>query len=164
MTSHIPDIPDIPLGTKTVLESAFSLYSQRQQKRQSATRKYGGHVLVFHGAPLQRGHGLGGMFKALFRVAVPALRRAAPIVKRTAVRVGKAASKRAVKAGAKALQDVAKNKSTLKEAIKQRVQEAAFDAAAEAINKGVVSQKVNTSKRKSKNQQVKRRKTNAPRL
>ena len=110
--------------------------TQRRQKRQSATRQYGGRVLVFRGAPLQRGHGLGGLFKTLFRVAVPVLRRAAPIVKRTAVRVGKAASKRAVKAGAKALQDVATNKSTLKVAIKK----AAFDAAADAINKSVVSQ------------------------
>jgi hypothetical protein len=139
--------------------------TQRQQRRQSATRQYGGRVLVFRGAPLQRGHGLGGLFKTLLRVAVPVLRRAAPIVKRTAVRVGKAASKRAVKAGAKALEDVATNKSTLKEALKQRVQEAAFNAAAEVINKGVVSQSVNTSRRKSKSQQVKRkRKTNAPRL
>ena len=139
--------------------------TQRQQRRQSATRQYGGRVLVFRGAPLQRGHGLGGLFKTLFRVAVPVLRRAAPIVKRTAVRVGKAASKRAVKAGAKALKDAATNKSTLKEAIKQRVQEAAFDAAAEVINKGVVPQSVNTSRRKSKSQQVKRkRKPNAPRL
>ena len=139
--------------------------TQRQQRRQSATRQYGGRVLVFRGAPLQRGHGLGGLLKTLFRVAAPVLRRAAPIVKRTAVRVGKAASKRAVKAGAKALEDVATNKSTLKEGFKQRVQEAAFDAAAEVINKGVVSQSVNTSRRKSKSQQVKRkRKTNAPRL
>ena len=139
--------------------------AHRQQRRQSATRQYGGRVLVFRGAPLQRGHGLGGLFKTLFRVAVPVLRRAAPIVKRTVVRVGKASAKRAVKVGAKALKDVATNKSTLKEAIKQRVQEAAFDAAAEVINKGVVSQNVNTSKRKPKSQQVKRkRKTNAPRL
>ena len=139
--------------------------AHRQQRRQSATRQYGGRVLVCRGAPLQRGHGLGGLFKTLFRVAVPVLRRAAPIVKRTVVRVGKASSKRAAKVGAKALKDVATNKSTLKEAIKQRVQEAAFDAAAEVINKGVVSQNVNTSKRKPKSQQVKRkRKTNAPRL
>ena len=139
--------------------------AHRQQRRQSATRQYGGRVLVCRGAPLQRGRGLGGLFKTLFRVAVPVLRRAAPIVKRTVVRVGKASSKRAAKVGAKALKDVATNKSTLKEAIKQRVKEAAFDAAAEVINKGVVSQNVNTSKRKPKSQQVKRkRKTNAPRL
>ena len=139
--------------------------TQRQQRRQSTTRQYGGRVLVFRGAPLQRGHGLGGLFKTLFRVAVPVLRRAAPIVKRTALRVGKAATKRAAKAGSQVIKDVATNKSTLKEALKQRVQEAALDAAAEVINKGVVSQKVNTSRRKSKSQQVKRkRKTNAPRL
>ena len=27
MTSHIPDIPDIPSGAKTVLEASFSYYS-----------------------------------------------------------------------------------------------------------------------------------------
>ena len=35
--------------------------TQRQQKRQSATRQYGGRVLDFRGAPLQRGHGLGSL-------------------------------------------------------------------------------------------------------
>ena len=63
--------------------------TQRQQKRQSATRQYGGRVLVFRGAPLQRGHGLGGLFKTLFRVAVPVLRRAAPIVKGTGYELAK---------------------------------------------------------------------------
>ena len=85
------------------------------QQRQTGTRQHGGRVLVFRGASLQRGHGLGGLFKTLFRVAIPAIRRAAPIVKRAAVRVGKAATKRAVKAGTQVLKDVASNKSTLKE-------------------------------------------------
>ena len=135
-----------------------------QQQRQTGTRQYGGRVLVFRGAPLQRGHGLGGLFKTLFRVAIPAIRRAAPIVKRAAVRVGKAATKRAVKAGTQVLKDVASNKSTLKEAIKQQVKEAAFSAAAEAINNEVMSQRSNTPKRKLKSKQQKRRKTNAPLL
>ena len=82
-----------------------------QQQRQTDTRQHGGRVLVFRGAPLQRGHGLGGLFKTLFRVAIPAIRRAAPIVKRAAVRVGKAATKRAVKAGTQVLKDVASNKT-----------------------------------------------------
>ena len=124
-----------------------------QQQRQTGTRQYGGRVLVFRGAPLQRGHGLGGLFKTLFRVAIPAIRRAAPIVKRAAVRVGKAATKRAVKAGTQVLKDVASNKSTLKEAIKQQVKEAAFSAAAEAINNEVMSQRSNTPKRKLKSKQ-----------
>ena len=135
-----------------------------QQQRQTGSRQYGGRVLVFRGAPLQRGHGLGGLFKTLFRVAIPAIRRAAPIVKRAAVRVGKAATKRAVKAGTQVLKDVASNKSTLKEAIKQQVKEAAFSAAAEAINNEVMPQRSNTPKRKLKSKQQKRRKTNAPRL
>ena len=59
--------------------------AQRQQKRHIASRQYSGRVFVFRSAPLQRGHGLGGQFKTPFRVAPLALRRAAPIVKRTAV-------------------------------------------------------------------------------
>ena len=112
-----------------------------QQQRQTGSRQHGGRVLVFRGAPLQRGHGLGGLFKTLFRVAIPAIRRAAPIVKHAAVRVGKAATKRAVKAGTQV-----------------------FIAAAEAINNEVMPQRSNTPKRKLKSKQQKRRKTNAPRL
>ena len=84
--------------------------SQRRQNRQVKTPQYGGRVLVYRGASLQRGHGLGGLFKSLFRVAVPVLRRAAPIVKRAAVRAGKSASKEAFKAGKKALKDVVTKK------------------------------------------------------
>ena len=76
-------------------------------------QQYGrGRVTVIRGAPLQRGHGLGGLFKTLFRVAVPILRRAAPIVKRVAVRAGKSVAKRAVKAGARVFKDVATKQST----------------------------------------------------
>ena len=64
---------------------------------------------MFRGAPLQRGHGLGGLFKTLFRVAVPVIRRAAPIAKKVSLRVGKSAAKRAAKAGAKVIHDVATN-------------------------------------------------------
>ena len=88
--------------------------SQRRQNRQVKTPQYGGRVLVYRGASLQRGHGLGGLFKSLFRVSVPVLRRAAPIVKRAAVRAGKSASKQAFKAGKKALKDVVTKKSYIK--------------------------------------------------
>ena len=62
---------------------------------------------MFRGPPLQRGHGLGGLFKTLFRVAVPVIRCAAPIAKKVALRVGKSAAKRAAKAGAKVIHYVA---------------------------------------------------------
>ena len=84
--------------------------SQRRQNRQVKTPQYGGRILVYRGASLQRGHGLGGLFKSLFCVAVPVLRRAAPIVKCAAVRAGKAASKHAFKVGKNALKDFATKK------------------------------------------------------
>ena len=86
-----------------------------------ARQQYGGRVLVFRGAPLQRGHGLGGLFKTLFRVAVPAIRRAASIAKREATRFGKSALKRRAKAGANVLEDVVTNRSILKEALKNEL-------------------------------------------
>ena len=129
-------------------------------------QQYGrGRVTVFRGAPLQRGHGLGSLFKTLFRVAVPILRRAAPIVKRVAVRAGKSVAKRAVKAGARVLKDVATKPSMLKDSLKQQAQEAALNAAMDAINKSASPQKANTPARKGKGKQRKqRRRTNAPRL
>ena len=137
--------------------------SQRQRKKPTRrVQQYGGRVLVFRGAPLQRGHGLGGLFKTLFRVAVPVIRRAAPIAKRVAVRVGKSAVKRAAKAGAKVLEDVATSRSTLKESLKERAQEAALSAAMDAINKSATPKKSNTPVKQAKKKQ--RRRTNAPRL
>ena len=138
--------------------------SQQRQHRQMKTPQYGGRILVYQGASLQRGHGLGGLFKSIFCVAVPVLRRAAPIVKHAAVCAGKSTSKHAFKAGKKALKDVVTKKATLKEAIKDRAQEAALAAAFEAINKSETSRKVNTSARQTKKKERKRRKTIAPRL
>ena len=103
----------------------------RPQRRNTHSKQYGGRVLVFRGSPLQRGHGLGGLFKTLFRVAVPLIRHTAPIAKKVALRLGKSAAKRAAKAGAKVIQDVTTNRSTFKEAVKERAQEAALNAAME---------------------------------
>ena len=141
-----------------------------QRRRIQRVQQYGrGRVTVFRGSPLQRGHGLGGLFKTLFRVAVPVLRRAAPIVKRVAVRAGKSAAKRAANAGMRVIKDVATKKSTLKNAVKQRAQEAALNAALDAINKSASPRKANTLARKGKSKQQQhkkqqRRRTNAPRL
>ena len=133
--------------------------AKRSQRRKPL--QYRGRVLVFRGAPLQRGHGLGGLFKTLFRVAVPAIRRAAPIAKKVATRVGKSALKRTAKAGAKVLEDVVTNRSTLKEALKERAQEAALNAAMDAINKTTASKKSNTPVRRTKKKQ---QRVNTPRL
>ena len=76
--------------------------------------QYGGRITVYRGQPLQRGHGLGGIFRSLFRVAMPVIRRAAPIVKKVAVRAGRRVAKKAVKraaeAGAQVLEDVVAKK------------------------------------------------------
>ena len=124
---------------------------RRKVKQLHRVQQYGrGRVTVFRGAPLQRGHRLGGLFKTLFSVTVPILRRAAPIVKRVAVRAGKSVAKRAVKAGARVLKDVATKQSTLKDALKQRAQEAALNAAMDAINKSASPRRANTLARKGK--------------
>ena len=142
--------------------------TQRRRVNRMRQQYGGGRVTVFRGSPLQRGHGLGGLFKTLFRVTVPVLRRAAPIVKRAAVRAGKSAAKRGVNAGMRVLKDVATKKSTLKDAVKQRAQEAALNAALDAINTSAPPRKVNTPARKGKSKQQpqkqQRRRTNAPRL
>ena len=112
---------------RVMAKSKTSQQSQRRRVKQTQrVQQYGrGRVTVFRGAPLQRGHGLGGLFKKLFRVAVPVLRRAAPIVKRVAVRAGKSVAKRAVKAGGRVIKDVATNRSTLKDLLKQETERCA---------------------------------------
>lgn len=155
---------------RVMAKSKTSQQSQRRRVKQTQrVQQYGrGRVTVFRGAPLQRGHGLGGLFKTLFRVAVPILRRAAPIVKRVVVQAGKSVAKRTFKAGARVLKDVATKQSTLKDALKQRAQEAALSAAMDAINKSASPRKANTPARKGKGKQQQkkqqRRRTNAPRL
>ncbi len=62
-----------------------------------------GYVPVFRLQRMQRGSGFGGIFKSLLKVAMP-------MVKKGLLHVGKTA----LTAGAKALQDVSKNKSTKK--------------------------------------------------
>ena len=83
----------------------------------------------FRGAPLQRGHGIGGLFKGLFRIAVPIIRKSlAPIARRglkaAAKSALKSAGKKALKASAYALKDVAEDKATLREALQNRATEA----------------------------------------
>ena len=69
----------------------------QKSNRIRSRHQYGrGHnTPVFVGEPLQHGYGLGGLFRGLFRKAVP-------ILKRGLTRVGE----RALTAGARALADV----------------------------------------------------------
>jgi hypothetical protein len=96
---------------------------------------------------------------------MPVIRRAAPIVKKVVVRAGrrvaKTAVKRAAEAGSQVLEDVVVNKRTLKDSLKQRAQEAALNTALDAINKGPVKKRSNTSTNARKK---KVRKTIAPKL
>ena len=139
--------------------------SQRR-KTTGRMRQYGrGPITVFRGAPLQRGHGIfGTLLRTLGRVAVPVLKRTAPIAKKVAVRAAKSAAKRTAKAGMKVLEDVVTKQNTIKGALKQRAQEAALNAALDAINKTKSSQKGNTTARQAKSKQQKKKRTNAPRL
>ena len=138
-----------------------------KSQRGKRQRQYGrGPITVFRGAPLQRGHGIfGTLLRTLGRVAVPVLKRAAPTVKKVAIRAAKSAAKRTAKAGMKVLEDVVTKQNTLKGAVKQRAQEEALNAAMDAINKAKASKRGNTSTRQAKSkQQQKRKRTSAPRL
>ena len=81
----------------------------------SLQRGYG--MAIYRGRALQRGHGLGGLFKGLFRIA-------APIIKRTLVPIGKralkAVGKRALEAGAHAVKDIVEDKVSVKDALINR--------------------------------------------
>ena len=50
--------------------------------------QYGGNLSAFHGARVQRGYGLGGLLKGLFRAAVPLFKQGAKAVGRTALKTG----------------------------------------------------------------------------
>ena len=75
---------------------------------------------VYRGRAIQRGHGLGGLFKGIFRVAVPILRK-------TVLKAGKKAlkkmGKRALKAGYGAIKDVTEDRENLRDALQKRALE-----------------------------------------
>ena len=50
--------------------------------------QYGGNLPAFHGVRIQRGYGLSGILKGLFRAAVPLLKQGAKAVGRTALKTG----------------------------------------------------------------------------
>lgn len=110
---------------------SFGMVARKKQVRYYQAQRGYGDMRVFRGQALQRGHGIGGLFKGLMRVAMP-------LMKKGLLHVGK----RALNAGAKVLEDVSQNKS-LKESVKNRAGEA-FNPL-NLINSAVGKRKSNTS-------------------
>ncbi len=76
-----------------------------------SARQYGGNFRVFRALqPIQKGYGLGGMFRSLFRTVTPHLKKGLALVGR-----------RALTAGANALADMSENSTPLKKALKKQV-------------------------------------------
>ena len=67
------------------------------------TQQHGRNIVGFRGGRMQRGYGIGDMFKSLVRVAIPLLKRGAKVV-----------GKRALKAATEVGQDVLEVKDVLK--------------------------------------------------
>jgi hypothetical protein len=81
---------------------------------------YGG-IKMFRAPPLQRGYGIGGIFKGLFRTV-------SPFIKKGLLKVGK----RALTMGANALDDVSKNNTSFKGAMKNQI----MSSLPKGINRG----------------------------
>ena len=108
--------------------------------------QYGG-MNMFHGTALQRGHGIfpmqrlqrgrgiGGLFRGIFRTV-------SPLLKKGLLYVGK----HALEAGARALDDVRENDATIKEALKTQARAIPQNI----INRGNTKRKAASSKPKSK--------------
>ena len=86
----------------------------------------GGNIIGFRDARIQRGYGIGGIFKSLARIAIPLFKRGA-----------KAIGKRALQAATEVGQDVLEGKNVIKSA-KSRGKQAAGDVAKAAANKVIV--------------------------
>lgn len=80
-------------------------------------------MMYFVGSRNQRGHGLGGLFRSVLRVAVPFIKRAAvPLLKRTAKTALKAAGRQALTSGAAIAEDLMAGRS-FKTAVRARAKE-----------------------------------------
>ena len=79
-------------------------------------------MLVFHGAPLQRGYGLGSFFASLARRALPFFKQGAKAIGRAALRTG-----------ANVAQDVLAGKN-LKESTRSRIRQSAQTLKEQALN------------------------------
>ena len=89
-------------------------------------QQHGGNIVGFRGARIQRGYGIGGIFKSLARIAIPLFKRGA-----------KAVGKRALKVATEVGQDVLEGKDVIKSA-KSRGKQAVSDIAEAATNKVMV--------------------------
>lgn len=83
----------------------------------------GGKMFVFHGAPYQRGYGIGSFFQSLARRALPFLQQGA-----------KTLGKAALNTGVNIAQDVLAGKS-LKDSTRSRVQQTAQTLKEQALNR-----------------------------
>jgi hypothetical protein len=83
----------------------------------------GGNFAGFHGARMQRGYGIGGIFKILGRYAIPLLKQGAKVV-----------GKRALQTATEVGQDVLQGKN-VKEAFKSRGKQAASELTENAAKK-----------------------------
>ena len=83
-------------------------------------------LLGFRGARIQRGYGIGGIFKSFGRIVIPLFKRGA-----------KAIGKRALQAATEVGQDVLEGKNVI-ESAKSRGKQAAGDVAKAAANKVIV--------------------------
>ena len=100
-------------------ESYIAYYKMKTQTG------YGG-IRMFRAPPLQRGYGIGGIFKGLFRTV-------SPFIKKGLLQVGK----RALTMGANALDDVSKNNTSFKGAMKNQI----ISSLPKGINRGVAPRK-----------------------
>ena len=89
-------------------------------------QQHGGNIVGFRVARIQRGYGIGGIFKNLARIAIPLFKRGA-----------KAVGKRALKAATEVGQDVLEGKDVIKSA-KSRGKQAVSDMAEAVTNKVMV--------------------------
>lgn len=73
----------------------------------------------FSGPLVQQGHGIGGIFRSLFRTVVPLFQKAAPVLKS----VAKSAAKEAVRTGANVVDDLLDG-DNIKDSLSKRGNEA----------------------------------------
>ena len=111
-----------------------------------------GNIPVFRTYPLQKGYGLGGLFRGLFR-------KAAPILKKGLVK----ATKQALKSGANVFEDVVENQTPFKQAVKKEAKSGfqnfkkQFDGSQNVINRGSKKSKSITLAKKRKQTRPRKR-------
>lgn len=115
-------------------------HQRKSQSRQRVKAQNGyGTMPIFRTQPLQRGYGFGGLFRGL-------LKSIAPIAKRGLLSVGKAA----LNAGARALEDVRDNNTTVRQALRKQAIDTFHPANVinRTANKRKASSQVTRAKRK----------------